>query len=147
MYVSTAIDKTEQIIRVNCISDEEWDAEVAKRSSILKGVKNEKLRKNLNATFKRNNKYRNDYKGLIELGVLQYEVEDVDFDALIKSRSEGGKKGDRTKKSEAGKKGKRIIYDGVEYSTCKECAAAIGKTPNTIANWIKNGKIIEIEND
>ena len=142
MYVSTAIDKTEQIIRINCISDEEWDAEVAKRSSILNAVKNEDLKKNLNDVFKRNNKYRNDYKGLIELGVLQYEVEDVDFEALTKSRSEGGKKGDRTKKSEAGKKGKRIIYNGVEYSTCKECAAAIGISTTTVTKWIKNGKII-----
>lgn len=144
MYVSTAIDKTEQIIRINCISDEEWDAEVAKRSSILKGVKNEKLRKNLNATFKSNNKYRNDYKGLIELGVLQYEVEDVDFEALKKSRSEGGKKGDKIKKIEAAKKGKRIIYNGVEYSTCKECAAAIGKSVDTITRWLKEGKITTV---
>ena len=74
----------------------------------------------------------------------KYDVEDVDFDAILKSRSEGGKKGDRIKKSEAAKKGKRIIYNGVEYSTCKECAAAIGKTVATVTRWLKEGKIITV---
>ena len=102
----------------------------------------EELVKSLVKRFKENDAIRDKYKGLVELGILQYEVEDVDFDAIIKSRSEGGKKGDKIKKSEAGKKGKRIIYNGVEYATCKECAAAIGKSINTVTDWIKKGKII-----
>ena len=140
--VSTVIDKAERIIRLSCISDEDWNEEVAKRPLILKDLKNQGLVKSLVKRFKENDAIRDKYKGLVELGILQYEVEDVDFEALIKSRSEGGKKGDRTKKSEAGKKGKRIIYNGVEYSTCKECAAAIGKTVATVTRWLKEGKII-----
>lgn len=140
--VSTVIDKAERIIRLSCISDEDWNEEVAKRPLILKDLKNQGLVKSLVKRFKENDAIRDKYKGLVELGILQYEVEDVDFEALIKSRSEGGKKGDRTKKSEAGKKGKRIVYNGVEYSTCKECAAAIGVSTTTVTKWIKNGKII-----
>ena len=140
--VSTVIDKAERIIRLSCISDEDWNEEVAKRSSILKDLKNQGLVKSLVKRFKENDAIRDKYKGLVELGILQYEVEDVDFEALIKSRSEGGKKGDRIKKSEAGKKGKRIIYNGVEYSTCKECAAAIGISTTTVTRWVKEGKII-----
>ena len=68
--------------------------------------------------------------------------QDVFFDSYIESRSEGGKKGDKIKKGEAGKKGKRIIYNGVEYSTCKECAAAIGISTTTVTRWVKEGKII-----
>ena len=142
--VSTVIDKAERIIRLSCISDEDWNEEVAKRPLILKDLKNQGLVKSLVKRFKENDAIRDKYKGLVELGILQYEVEDVDFDAIIKSRSEGGKKGDRTKKSEAGKKGKRIIYNGVEYSTCKECAAAIGKSVDTVTRWIKEGKITTI---
>ena len=112
--VSTVIDKAERIIRLSCISDEDWNEEVAKRPLILKDLKNPKLVKSLVKRFKENDAIRDKYKGLVELGILQYEVEDVDFEALIKSRSEGGKKGDKIKKSEAAKKGKRIIYNGVE---------------------------------
>ena len=140
--VSTVIDKAERIIRLSCISDEDWNEEVAKRPLILKDLKNQGLVKSLVKRFKENDAIRDKYKGLVELGILQYEVEDVDFDAIIKSRSEGGKKGDKIKKSEAGKKGKRIIYNGVEYATCKECAAAIGKTVATVTRWLKEGKII-----
>ena len=134
-YVSTAIDKAERIIRLSCISDEDWNEEVAKRPLILKDLNNPKLVKSLIKRFKENDAIRDKYKGLVELGILQYEVEDVDFDAIIKSRSDGGKKG------------KRIIYNGIEYATCKECAAAIGKSVDTVTRWIKEGKITEIVND
>ena len=142
--VSTVIDKAERIIRLSCISDEDWNEEVAKRPLILKDLKNPELVKRLVKRFKENDAIRDKYKGLVELGILQYEVEDVDFDAIIKSRSDGGKKGDKIKKSEAAKKGKRIIYNGIEYATCKECAAAIGKTTNTVTRWVKEGKIITV---
>lgn len=142
--VSTVIDKAERIIRLSCISDEDWNEEVAKRPLILKDLKNPKLVKSLVKRFKENDAIRDKYKGLVELGILQYEVEDVDFDAIIKSRSDGGKKGDKIKKSEAGKKGKRIMYNGIEYATCKECAAAIGKSVDTVTRWLKEGKIITV---
>ena len=39
------------------------------------------------------------------------------------------------------------MYNGIEYATCKECAAAIGKSVDTVTRWLKEGKITEIVND
>ena len=96
--------------------------------------------------FDVNDRLREKYKNMDfnNLAANLIDEQDAFFDSYSESQSEKGKKGDKIKKSEAGKKGKRIIYNGVEYATCKECAAAIGKTVATVTRWLKEGKIITV---
>ena len=128
------------------MSDQEWMEMVSKRAVLLStsGLSQktkDDLRKKV---FDVNDRLREKYKDMDfnNLATNLIDEQDAFFDSYSESQSEKGKKGDRTKKSEAAKKGKRIIYNGVEYSTCKECAAAIGISTTTVTRWVKEGKII-----
>ena len=127
------------------MTDQEWIEMVSKRAVLLSAPGlSQKTKDDLRKVFKANDELRVKYKDMDfnNLAANIIDDQDVFFDSYSESQSEKGKKGDKIKKSEAAKKGKRIIYNGVEYSTCKECAAAIGKSTNTVTDWIKKGKII-----
>ena len=145
VLMSTIIDEMRNILKIWSMTDQEWNDMVSKRAVLLatQGL-SQKLKKALNGVFTKNDELREKYKDMDFNNLVTNIIDENDekLDSFFRSQVEKGKKGDRTKKSEAAKKGKRIIYNGVEYATCKECAAAIGKKPNTISNWIKKGKII-----
>ena len=148
VMMGTLIDRMKRILKIWNMSDQEWMEMVSKRAVLLTtpGLSQktkDDLRKNV---FDVNDRLRLKYKDMDFNNLVTNIIDDQDvfFDSYIESRSEGGKKGDKVKKSEAAKKGKRIIYNGVEYSTCKECAAAIGKSVDTITRWLKEGKIITV---
>ena len=129
------------------MTDQEWNDMVSKRAILLATPKlSQKLKKALNGVFTKNDELRAKYKDMDFNNIVTSIIDEQDenFDLYSESQSEKGKKGDKIKKGEAGKKGKRIIYNGVEYATCKECAAAIGKSVDTVTRWIKNGKIITV---
>lgn len=143
--ISTMVDEIRNILKIRNMTDQEWNDMVSKRAVLLANPGlSQKLKKALTGVFAKNDKLREKYKDMNFNNIVTSIIDEQDafFDSYSESQSKKGKKGDKIKKSEAAKKGKRIIYNGVEYSTCKECAAAIGKKPNTIANWIKKGKII-----
>lgn len=145
--ISTMIDEIKNILKIWNMTDQEWIEMVSKRDVLLSDQNlSQRLKKALNGVFTKNNELREKYKDMDfnNLATNIIDEQDAIFDSYSESQAEKGKKGDKIKKSEAGKKGKRIIYNGVEYSTCKECAAAIGKSIDTITRWIKNGKIITV---
>lgn len=145
--ISTMVDEIRNILKIWNMTDQEWNDMVSKRAILLATPKlSQKLKKSLIGVFAKNDELREKYKGMNFNNIATSIIDEQDeyFDLYSESQSEKGKKGDKIKKSEAGKKGKRIIYNGVEYSTCKECAAAIGKSIDTITRWIKNGKIITV---
>lgn len=145
--ISTMIDEIKNILKIWNMTDQEWIEMVSKRDVLLSDQNlSQRLKKALNGVFTKNNELREKYKDMDfnNLATNIIDEQDTIFDSYSESQAEKGKKGDKIKKSEAGKKGKRIIYNGVEYSTCKECAAAIGKSIDTITRWIKNGKIITV---
>ena len=129
------------------MTDQEWIEMVSKRDVLLSDQNlSQRLKNALRGVFTINDELREKYRDMDFNNLVTRIIDDQDafFDSYLESQIEKGKKGDKIKKSEAGKKGKRIIYNGVEYSTCKECAAAIGKSIDTITRWIKNGKIITV---
>lgn len=146
--ISTMIDEIRNILKIWDMTDQEWIEMVNKRAVLLsaQGLSQktkDDLRKKV---FDVNDRLREKYKDMDfnNLAANLIDEQDAFFDSYSESQSEKGKKGDKIKKIEAAKKGKRIIYNGVEYSTCKECAAAIGKSVDTVTRWIKNGKIITV---
>ena len=147
VVMGTLIDRMKNILKIWNMTDQEWIEMISKRAVLLAtpGL-SQKTKDNLRKVFKANDEIRIKYKDMDFNNIAANIIDEQDafFDSYIESRSDGGKKGDKVKKSEAGKKGKRIIYNGVEYSTCKECAAAIGKSVDTVTRWIKNGKIITV---
>ena len=146
VLMGTLIDRLKNILKIWNMTDQEWIEMVSKRVVLLAAPglsqkTKDDLRKKV---FDVNDRLRLKYKDMDfnNLTTSIIDEQDAFFDLYSESQSEKGKKGDKIKKGEAGKKGKRIIYNGVEYSTCKECAAAIGKSTNTVTDWIKKGKII-----
>ena len=145
--ISTMVDEIRNILKIWNMTDQEWDDMVSKRAVLLSAPGlSQKLKKALNGVFTKNNELRAKYKDMDfnNLATNLIDEQIANFDLYSESQSAKGKKGDKIKKGEAGKKGKRIIYNGVEYSTCKECAAAIGKTVATVTRWLKEGKIITV---
>ena len=145
--ISTMIDEIRNILKICRMTDQEWIEMVSKRDVLLSDQNlSQRLKNALRGVFKKNDELREKYKDMDfnNLAANLIDEQIANFDLYSESQSEKGKKGDKIKKSEAGKKGKRIIYNGVEYSTCKECAAAIGKSVDTVTRWIKNGKIITV---
>lgn len=143
--ISTMVDEIRNILKIWSMTDQEWNDMVSKRAILLATPKlSQKLKKALNGVFAKNDELREKYKDMNFNNIVTSIIDEQDeyFNSYSELQAEKGKKGDKVKKGEAGKKGKRIIYNGVEYSTCKECAAAIGKSTTTVTKWIKNGKII-----
>ena len=143
--ISTMIDEIKNILKIWNMTDQEWIEMVSKRDVLLSDQNlSQRLKNALRGVFTKNNELREKYKDMDfnNLAANIIDEQDTIFDSYSESQAEKGKKGDKIKKSEAAKKGKRIIYNGVEYSTCKECAAAIGKSTNTVTRWLKEGKII-----
>lgn len=68
-------------------------------------------------------------------------LEEKNKDMKIKN-GEGGKIGGKKSKTNNIKK---LKYDGKTYNSCKELGLAVGKSIQTISNWIKNGKVLEIK--
>ena len=143
--ISTMIDEMRNILKIWNMSDQEWIEMVSKRDVLLSDQNlSQRLKNALRGVFAKNNELREKYKDMDfnNLAANLIDEQDENFDLYSESQSEKGKKGDKIKKSEGAKKGKRIIYNGIEYATCKECAAAIGKTVATVTRWLKEGKII-----
>ena len=141
------VDEIRNILKIWNMTDQEWIEMVSKRDVLLSDKNlSQRLKNALRSVFTKNDELREKYKDMDfnNLAANLIDEQDTIFDSYSESQAEKGKKGDKIKKSEAAKKGKRIIYNGVEYSTCKECAAAIGKSIDTITRWIKNGKIITV---
>ena len=145
--ISTMIDEIRNILKICNMTDQEWNDMVSKRDVLLSDQNlSQRLKNALRGVFTKNNELREKYKDMDFNNLVTNIIDENDekLDSFFRSQAEKGKKGDKIKKSEAAKKGKRIIYNGVEYSTCKECAAAIGKSVDTVTRWIKNGKIITV---
>ena len=143
--ISTMVDEIKNILKIWNMTDQEWIEMVSKRDILLSDQNlSQRLKNALRGVFTKNDELREKYKDMNfnNLAANLIDEQDMIFDSYSESQAKKDKKGDKIKKSEAGKKGKRIIYNGVEYSTCKECAAAIGKSTNTVTDWIKKGKII-----
>ena len=145
--ISTMVDEIRNILKIWRMTDQEWIEMVSKRDVLLSDKNlSQRLKNALRGVFTKNNELREKYKDMDfnNLAANLIDEQDTIFDSYSESQAEKGKKGDKIKKGEAGKKGKRIIYNGVEYATCKECAAAIGKSVDTVTRWIKEGKIITV---
>ena len=150
--MDTLLEDIMLIINVTKLSDE--DFKNAYNYTKLDELQSKGLSQNKYAAIKKkfDSAWNIRNRWLLEKDTLQDNILNEFFKDFIEGETENRELGILKKKEGAakggqkgGQKGKRIIIKGVEYETAKAAAEALGKTPQTINNWLKTGKAKYVE--